>query len=133
MKTVKAVLAHARLMLDVLSMKIFVWMFGHDGELVDSHLFFFNRYSHVADYHRLGRIAKAVRLAAIEDAYFQAAPDDDEPPEAASMAMLVPRPMTRTKAVSATPVKKPSSEHSHVVSSLAGQRRHAKAILRRIR
>ena len=121
MKTMKAILAHARLMLDVVSMKIFVWMFGHDGELLDSHLFFFDRYSDLADYHRLqGRIAKAERLAAIAEAYFQAAPDDDEPPEAAAMAMPVPRPMTRTNAVSATPVKKPLGEHSYVVPSLAG-------------
>ena len=125
MKTMKAVLAHARLLLDVLSMKIFVWMVGHDGELLDSHLFFFDRYSDLADYHRQqGRITKADRLAAIAEAYFQAAPDDDEPPEAAAMAMRVPRPMTRTNAVSATPVKKPSkkasSERSHLVPSLTG-------------
>jgi len=56
-------LAHARLRLDVLPMKIFVWMFGHNGELLDSHLFFFDRYSDLADYHRQqGRITKADRL-----------------------------------------------------------------------
>jgi hypothetical protein len=110
----KAVLAHARLLLDVLSMKLFVWALGRDGELLDSHLFFFDRYSDLADYHRQrGRIAKADRLAAIAEAYFQAAPGDDEPPKAAAIAMPVPRPMTRTNAVSATPVKKPSSERSH--------------------
>jgi hypothetical protein len=122
---VKAILAHARLLLDVASMKIFVWMFGHDGELLDSHLFFFDRYSDLADYQRQqGRIAKADRLAAIAEAHFQAAPDDDEPPKAAAMAMRVPRPMTITNAVSATPVKKPSkkpsSERSHLVPSLTG-------------
>jgi hypothetical protein len=96
-------------------------MFGHDGELLDSHLFFFDRYSDLADYHRQqGRIAKANRLAAIAEVYFQAAPDDDEPPEAAAMAMRVPRPMTRTNAVSATPVTKPSSQRSHLVPSLTG-------------
>src|SRR5882672_6927149 len=121
METMKAVLAHARLLLDVVSMKIFVWMFGHDGELLDSHLFFFDRYSDLADYHRQqGRVAKADRLAAIAEAYFGAAPDDDEPPEAAAMAMPVPRPMTSTNAVSATPLKKPLSEHSPVAPSLAG-------------
>src|SRR5436190_17661559 len=113
-----AVLAHARLLLDVLSMKIFVWMVGHDGELLDSHLFFFDRYSDLADYHRQqGRIAKADRLAAIAEAYFQAAPDD-EPPAAAAMAMPVPRPRTSINAVSTTPVKrpskKPSNERSHL-------------------
>src|SRR5919198_2416022 len=117
-----AVLTHARLLLDIVSMKIFVWMLGHDGELLDSHLFFFDRYSELADYHRQqGRIAKADRLAAIAEAYFQAAPDD-EPPEAAAMAMPVPRPRTNTNAVSVTRVQKPSkkkrsSERSHLVPS----------------
>jgi hypothetical protein len=116
----KAALAHARLLLDVVSMKIFVWILGHDGELLDSHLFFFDRYSDLAEYHRQrGRIARADRLSAIAEAYFQAAPDD-EPPEAAAMAMPVPRPRTSTNAVSATPVKKPSSERSHLVPSLTG-------------
>src|SRR5258708_22712927 len=70
----KAVLAHARLLFDVVSMKIFVWMLGHDGELLDSHLFFFDRYSDLADYHRQqGRITKADRLAPMAEAYFQAA------------------------------------------------------------
>src|SRR5437762_8412634 len=115
----KAVLAHARLLLDIGSMKIFVWMLGHDGELLDSHLFFFDRYSDLADYHRQqGRITKADRLAAIAEAYFQAAPDDDEPPEEAAMAMPVPRPMMSTNAVSTTRVKKPASERAHLVPSL---------------
>ena len=106
----KAVLVHARLVLDVVSLKIFVWMFGHDGELLDSHLCFFDRYSDLADYHRQqGRIAKADRLAAIAEAYFQAAPDDDEP-EAAAMAMPVPRPRMNTNAVSNTRVPKPSAD-----------------------
>jgi hypothetical protein len=99
-----------------------VSILGHDGELHDSHLFFFDRYSDLADYHRQqGRIAKADRFAAIAEAYFQAAPDD-EPPEAAAMAMPVPRPRTSTNAMSATPAKKPSkkpsSERSHLVPSL---------------
>ena len=125
METMNAALAHARLLVDLVSMKIFVWLLGHNGELLDSHLFFFDRYSDLADYHRqLGRIVKADRLAAIAEAYFQAAPGDDEPPEAAAMAMPAPRPMTRTNAVSATPAtkssKKPSSERSHLVPSLTG-------------
>jgi hypothetical protein len=93
----------ARLLLDILSMKLFVWMLGRNGELLDSHLFFFDRYSALADYHRLkGRIAKAEKLAAIAETYYQAAPDDDEPPEAAAMAMPVPQPAVNTNAV-ATP------------------------------
>src|SRR5882672_6502625 len=116
-----AALAQARLLVDIFSMKIFVWMFGRNGELLDSHLFFFDRYSDLADCHRReGRTVKADRLAALAEAYFQAAPDDDEPPEAAAMAMPVPRPMTSTNAVSATPLKKPLSEHSPVAPSLAG-------------
>ena len=114
-----AALAHARLLLDLMFMKIFVGTFGRNGELLDSHLFFFDRYSDLADYHRQqGRIAKADRLAAIAEAYFGVAPDDDEPPHAAAMAMPVPRPLTSTNAVSTTRVKKPSSERSHHVPSL---------------
>ena len=114
-----AALAHARLLVDLVSMKIFVWLLGHNGELLDSHLFFFDRYSDLADHHRRqGRIAKADRLAAIAEAYFQAAPDDDEPPEAAAMAMPAPPPRMRTNAVSTTRVKKPSSEPSSLEPSL---------------
>jgi len=90
-------------------MKLFVWLLGQNGELLDSHLFFFDRYSVLADYHRLkGRTAKAERLAAIAEAHYQAAPDDDEPPEAAAMAMPVPRPPVKTNAVSTTRMTKPS-------------------------
>ena len=121
----RAALTHACLLLDIVSMKIFVWALGHDGELLDSHLFFFYRYSDLADYHRQqGRTAKADRLTALAEAYFQAAPDD-EPPEAAAMAMPVPRPRTNTIAVSTTPVqkpskKKPSSDRLRSVPSLTG-------------
>jgi hypothetical protein len=53
--------------------------------------------------------------------HFQAAPDDDGPPEkAAAMAMPVPPPRTRTNAVSTTRLKKPSSERSNLVRSLTG-------------
>src|ERR1700674_4369214 len=52
--------AHVRLLIDIFAMKVFVRMFGQNGELLDSHLFFFDRYSELADYHgRKGRIAKA--------------------------------------------------------------------------
>jgi hypothetical protein len=97
-----AIWAHARLLIDILSMKLLVWALGRDRELLDSHLFFFDRYSDLADYHRSrGRIAKADRLAALAEAYYQAAPDD-EPPYAAAMAMPVPRPPLNTNAVSTT-------------------------------
>jgi hypothetical protein len=98
---------HIRLLVDIWSMKLFVWMLGQNGELLDSHLFFFDRYSDLADYHRTeGRTAKAERLAAIAEAHYQAAPDDD-PPEAAAMAMPVPRPPVNTNAVSTTRMIKP--------------------------
>jgi len=103
------VLSYARLLVDVYSTKLFVWMLGQNGELLDSHLFFFDRYSELSEHHRRkGRIAKADRLAAIAEAHFLAAPDDDEPPEAASMAMPVPQALVRTNAVSTTRLKGPS-------------------------
>lgn len=100
--------APARLLVDIWSMKLFVWLLGRDGELLDSHLFFFDRYSDLANYHRLkGRTAKAERLAAIAEAYYQAAPDDEPPPQAAAMATPVPRPPLHTNAVSTTRMTKP--------------------------
>jgi hypothetical protein len=102
-----AIWAHACLLIDIWSMKAFVWILGRNDELLDSHVFFFDRYSDLADYHRLkGRTAKAERLAAIAEAHYQAAPDDDEPPEAAAMAMPVPRPPVITNAVSTTRLTK---------------------------
>jgi hypothetical protein len=101
-------LAYIRLSIDLLSMKLFVRVLGRDGELLDSHLFFFERYSELADYHRArGRTTKADRLAALAEAHYQAAPGDDDPPEAAAMAMPVPRPPINTNVVSTTRVPKP--------------------------
>jgi hypothetical protein len=107
--------SHACLLIDIWSMKAFVWMLGRKGDLLDCHLFFFDRYSDLADYHRLkGRTAKADRLAAIAEAHYQAAPGDDEPPrKAAAMAMPVPLPPPSTNAVSTTratkmPVQRPA-------------------------
>ena len=108
--------SHALLVVDIVLMKMFVWVLGElfawavdpSGGVLDSHLFFFDRYSDLAEYHRLkGRIAKADRLAAIAEVYYQAAPDDDEPPEAAAMGMPVPRAPVNTNAVSTTRVTKP--------------------------
>src|SRR5262245_10412343 len=97
--------AHLLLVADLLPMKLFVWALGRDGELLDSHLFSFVRYSNLADYHRAcGRTKKADRLAAIAEAHYRAAPGDDDPSEAAAMAMPVPRPPIHTNAVSTTPV-----------------------------
>jgi hypothetical protein len=82
----------------------FTWAVDPNGGILDSHLFFYVRYSALAEHYRLtGRIAKADRLAAIAEAYYQAAPDDDGP-EAAAIAM--PRPRINTRAVSTTRVSK---------------------------
>jgi hypothetical protein len=113
--------SHALILVDIMSMKVFVpvlgylftWAVDPLGGILDSHLFFFDRYSELAEYHRFkGRTAKADRLAAIAEAYYQAAPDDDEP-EAAAMAMPVPRPRMNTNAVSTTRVPRlPADEPS---------------------
>jgi hypothetical protein len=94
--------AHLRLLIDVWSMKLFVWLLGQHGVLLDSHLFFYVRYSQLAELHEShGRLDRAARVDDIAERYFRLAPDgDDDPPEAAAMAMRVPKPMTRTNAVS---------------------------------
>ncbi len=111
--------SHTALLVDIVSMKVFVWILGHlftwavdpNGGILDSHLFFYDRYSALAEYHRLkGRTAKADRLAGIAEAYYQAAPDDDDEPEAAAMAMPLPRPRINTSAVSTTRVPKPRAD-----------------------
>lgn len=105
---------HGRIVLDIVSMKMFVWVIRQlftwavdpNGGILDSHLFFYDRYSELAEHHRReGRTAKADRLAAIAEAYYQAAPDDDEP-EAAAAVMPVPRPRVNTNAVSTTRLPK---------------------------
>ena len=95
-------------MIDIWSMKLFVWLLGRDGELLDSHLFFFDRYSDLADYHRAkGRTSKVERLEAIAEAHFEAAPDDDDDPlKTAAMGMPIPRPPVKTNAVSTTRMPK---------------------------
>jgi hypothetical protein len=122
--------SHALIVLDIASMKAFVWVLEHlfiwpvdpNGGILDSHLFFYDRYSDLAEYHRSkGRTAKADRLAANAEAYYQAAPDDDDDPEAAAMAMPVPRPLIRTNAVSTTQVPKP---REHEPSGLAPSPAH---------
>ena len=113
--------SHALIVVDTMSMKVFVWVLGQlftwavdpNGGILDSHLFFNDRYSALAKYHRLrGRTAKADKLAAIAEAHYRAAPDDDDEPEAAAMAMPVPRPLIRTNAVSTSRVPKPRADES---------------------
>lgn len=96
-------------------MKLFVALLGRDGELLDSHLFFYHRYIALADHHWLkGKVAKAVRLEAIAEAHFQAAPGDDDPP-AAAMAMSVPKTPTFTNAVGRKHVPVPTVDPSALV------------------
>ena len=121
--------SHALIVLDIVSMKVSVWVLGQlftwavdrNGGILDSHLFFYDRYSDLAEYHRLkGRTANAERLAAIAEAYYQAAPDDDGP-DAAAMAMPVPRPPIKTNAVSTVRVSQPRADEQ---SSLAPSPAH---------
>ena len=104
----KDALLHLRLMIDILSIKILVELCGKNGELLDSHLFFFDRYSELAELHRRhGRFFKADTLAALAEVHYQAAPgDDDDPKDAAAMAMPVPHAPQITNAVSTTRMKK---------------------------
>jgi hypothetical protein len=114
-----AILSHALIVLDIASMKVFVWVLGQlftwavdpNAGILDSHLFLFDRFSDVAEYHRVrGRTAKADKLAALAEAYYQTAPDDDDEPEAVAMAMPVPRPRMNTNAVSTTRMPKPPAD-----------------------
>jgi hypothetical protein len=114
----RAVLYHVRLVVDLWSMKLFVWLLGTNGELLDSHLFFYDRYSLLADHHRAsGREERASRFDAVAEAHFQAAPDDGGPDEAA-MAMPIPRPPLFTNVVSdraldGAAVRRPRTRESH--------------------
>jgi hypothetical protein len=119
LKKMPSIWSHAFIVLDIVSMKVFVWVLGQlftwavdpNGGILDSHLFFYDRCSDLADYHRLkARAAKADRLAAIAEAYYQFAPDDDDEPEAAAMAMPIPRPPINTNAVSTIRVPKPRGD-----------------------
>jgi hypothetical protein len=115
-----AIWAHVRLLIDIWSMKLFVGILGRNGELLDSHLFFYVRYSDLSEYHRSkGRTARADRLAAIAEAHYQAAPDDDEPLKTAAMAMPVPLPPLNTNAVSTTRIIAPVEPPSDLVPSPA--------------
>jgi hypothetical protein len=95
----------ARLLFDIASMTLFVWLLGTDGELLDSHLFFYVRYTEFAEVlAELGRFREADKSRELAEAHFHLAPDDDDPP-AVAMAMPVPEPTMRTNAVSTKTVK----------------------------
>jgi hypothetical protein len=93
--------SHWALALDVASAKVMVWVasFGRDAELTrETHLYFFDRYSRLADYHRRrGHIAKAKSFDVKAEAH-RVEPDEG-PPYAAAMAMPRPRHFVRTNAI----------------------------------
>jgi hypothetical protein len=96
--------SHWSLSLDLLSAKALVWLasWGRDAELTpDAHLYFFDRYSRLANLHRAhGRLGKARRFEA-KAAEHRPDTIDDGPPYAAAMAMPRPGRFLRTNAVSA--------------------------------
>src|SRR5262245_50635628 len=116
----RSIWTHALLVVDIVSMRVFAWALAAlfawtvdaNGGVLDSHLFFYDRYSDLADHHRAkGRIVKSARLMAIAEAHYRAAPDD-EPPEAAAVGMPVPQPPVNTNAVSTARVTAPATERS---------------------
>ena len=88
---------------DVFSARLLVWVasVGRDAELTpEAHLFFFDRYCRLAEYHRVrGRAGKAARLQARADEHYDAS-GSDGPPYAAAMAMPRPARFISTDAVS---------------------------------
>jgi hypothetical protein len=91
------------LTLDLLSARALVWgvTLFHDADLrPEAHLYFFDRYCRLAEYHRAhGRLARAKRLQAKADHHYTAA-GGDGPPYAAAMAMPRPSRFVQTVALS---------------------------------
>jgi hypothetical protein len=94
--------SHLLLSLDLASANVLVWIasFGRKAELTrDAHLYFFDRYSRLADYHRArGHVAKARHFEAKAHEHHLDEFDGD-PPFAAAMAMPRPRRFVYTDAV----------------------------------
>ena len=121
-ESVRSICSHVSILIDIASMKLFVWVLGQlfawavdpNGGVLDSHLFFYDRYSDLALFHRRKRrIARARKFTAIAEAFYQAAPDDDEPPKkAAAMAMPIPRPPVNMNAVSTIRIPKRGADRS---------------------
>ena len=91
------------LAIDLASAKVLVWLasWGKDAELTpEAHLYFFDRYSRLADWHRArGDLAKARRFQArAEEHHVDDSPGG--PPYAAAMAMPHPRRFAFTNALS---------------------------------
>ncbi len=91
-----------KLTLDLWSAKVIVWAasVGRDAVLTrEAHLYFFDRYSRLADEHRArGHIGKAARFQRRADEHFQDA-GGDGPPYAAAIAMPRPGAFIRVNAV----------------------------------
>jgi hypothetical protein len=92
------------LSVDLISARVLVWVasVGRDADLTpEAHVYFFDRYSRLARYHRMhGRPKKAARLQAKAEDHFRAGGGSDGPPYAAAMAMPRPTRFVRTEAVS---------------------------------
>jgi len=87
---------------DVVSVKVLVWIasVGRDADLTpQAHIYFFDRYRRLADYHRArGHSAKVEEYEAKADEHYRAG-GGDGPPYAAAMAMPRPRRLVRIDAV----------------------------------
>ena len=92
------------LSVDLMSARVLVWIasVGRDAELTpEAHLYFFDRYRRLAEYHRArGHAGKARRFQARAAEHYQAGGGGDGPPYAAAMAMPRPNRFLRTDAVS---------------------------------
>ena len=88
---------------DLFSAKALVWFVcvGRDADLTpEAHLYFFDRYSRLAQYYRThGRPRRAAQAQAKADEHYRAG-GGDGPPYAAAMGMPRPRRFIRTNAVS---------------------------------
>lgn len=92
------------LSLDLLFARMLVWVasVGRNARLTpDAHIYFFDRYHRLAQYHRThGRSDKARRLQAKADEHYRAGGGAPGPPYAAAMAMPRPTRFIQTDAVS---------------------------------
>jgi hypothetical protein len=90
------------LRLDLITAKILVWAVsvGRDVDLApEAHIYFFDRYQRLADYHRWrGHEARARRLQAKADEHYVLG-GGEGPPYAAAMGMPRPRHWLSTDAV----------------------------------
>jgi hypothetical protein len=91
------------LRLDLMTARMLVWVAsaGRDADLTpEAHIYFFDRYQRLADYHRRrGHDARARRLQAKADEHYERW-GGDGPPYAAAMGMPRPRHWLATDAVS---------------------------------